>query len=198
MADGDRTGRGTRPRLSIVEFVEVQEPIRDYVTKFGGQPVWIAEPIWPISPRLGSPMQFVAQILLPEPIVGRRLAGKMAYFFLTEGDDSRGSYFCGGSMGDGESAVIVQPGPRPSCRTVPNSTGPTLYSHFRRGPGTHEFLPLLEPGTDPELVPEEEIWGWNDLDNPDAAWPEDQRLAYYDAVSGTKIGGTPGFIQNDD
>ena len=41
-----------------IEFVESPDPINEAVTKFGGEPVWIGEPQWPLSRTTGNPMQF--------------------------------------------------------------------------------------------------------------------------------------------
>ncbi len=48
----------------MLAFQEVTAPITDAVTKFGGQPVWLSTPQWPLSRETGQPMCFVAQIVL--------------------------------------------------------------------------------------------------------------------------------------
>lgn len=45
------------------EFVEARGPVMEAVTNFGGQPVWIAEPQWPISREIGKPMLSLAGVL---------------------------------------------------------------------------------------------------------------------------------------
>lgn len=47
-----------------IEFQSIDSDIRETVTKFGGQPVWIDRPQWPISKELGKQMQFICQIAL--------------------------------------------------------------------------------------------------------------------------------------
>src|SRR5262245_10793012 len=37
------------PKLAIKNYRRVKKPVTNPVTKFGGQPVWVAEPTWPIS-----------------------------------------------------------------------------------------------------------------------------------------------------
>jgi hypothetical protein len=72
----------------------VQVPIAEPVTKFGGQPVWLASPTWPLT-DVGTPITFVAQFRLP----WRDEA--LAYLFL----DLAGL----GMSEDGSAASFVQP-----------------------------------------------------------------------------------------
>src|SRR4051812_18836685 len=53
------------PKLKIEQFRRVEQPVTEPVTKFGGQPVWLGEPAWPISRSDGVPMQFVCQVSVP-------------------------------------------------------------------------------------------------------------------------------------
>lgn len=52
------------PKKYTNTYREVTSPIMEPVTKFGGQPVWIGEPQWPVSRQYGTPMQFICQIAL--------------------------------------------------------------------------------------------------------------------------------------
>src|SRR5207248_1944325 len=52
-------------KLSIKKYRRVGQPVTGPVTKFGGQPVWVAGPAWPIS-SLGEPMRFVCQVSVPD------------------------------------------------------------------------------------------------------------------------------------
>jgi|GEM_PF-4199221 len=47
-----------------IEFVRSDVAINEPVTKFGGQPVWIGEPEWPMSRGRGTPMRFIGQVAL--------------------------------------------------------------------------------------------------------------------------------------
>ncbi|GAA2776158.1 hypothetical protein [Saccharopolyspora taberi] len=89
-----------RSKLTI-RFTEAAEPITEPVTKFGGQPVWLEEPTWPLSAETGRPMRFVGQIRLPgdEP--------RLAYLFITDEED-----FVDGTHepAGGENALFAQPG----------------------------------------------------------------------------------------
>lgn len=90
-------------------------------TKFGGQPDWLEEPQWPISPELEGPMRFIAQISLGDVFPEHQ--GKMAYLFMTEDDDE---YIDGTWEPDGgENAVIIQPSGEYSSTTEPLNSGPS-------------------------------------------------------------------------
>lgn len=84
-------------------FVEAPEPITEPITKFGGQPVWLAEPTWPLSASTGRPMRFIGQIRLPGEEV------RLGYLFMTEDDPGEfvdGTY----DPASGENAFFAQPG----------------------------------------------------------------------------------------
>ncbi|MER5180496.1 hypothetical protein ABT009_19340 [Streptomyces sp. NPDC002896] len=101
-----------------VVFHPANAPVREPVTKAGGQPVWLEEPQWPLSRETGEPMQFLAQFELD--------GGGLGYLFMTGDDDEwvDGTYEPEG----GENAVIVQPGGRiPDFVAVgPQAEGPTV------------------------------------------------------------------------
>src|SRR5689334_10524863 len=93
-------------KRASIEFIPATQPITGLVTKFGGQPVWLAEPQWPVSQSTGRPMQFIAQIALSRELF-QVAAGQMAYLFMT-GEEVAvdGTWAAEG----GENAVIIQPG----------------------------------------------------------------------------------------
>ncbi len=173
-----------RPTLDIKRFYRVSEPITDLVTKFGGQPYWLAEPQWPISRAWGRPMRFICQIRL-EPLIFGSITGQVAYVFVTHA--SHGSDFfdpdiC--SPDDGENAIIVQPDGIYTGATKPLLRGPTLY--WRSGRPA-ELAVELEAGNDPDFLPVEKR----------SALSETDRRAYAAALQRSKIGGTPFFFQGD-
>ncbi|PRY32668.1 hypothetical protein [Umezawaea tangerina] len=95
-------------------------PITDPVTKFGGQPVWLDTPTWPLSRELGTQMRFLGQIALP----GERLV----YLFMTEDEEYVDDTW---EPEGGENACLVQPGPVPSfLRVSDQATGPTYGPDF--------------------------------------------------------------------
>jgi hypothetical protein len=178
-------------------FHEVQGPITELVTKFGGQPTWYSEPQWPLSRRTDQPMRFICQIALDQQIFGA-IPGRMAYIFMTDtglDDDEREDedYTDVGetwSPDGGENAVIIQPG-LCDLPTRPLTTGPTLYKIVPSGQRrVHqevaepcEFAVELLPGFDPDVLIEDE-------NASDEGWQEFTR--FWDE---NKIGGTPAFLQ---
>jgi hypothetical protein len=160
----------TVPRWSFT-LQPVVEPITAPVSKFGGQPVWIGEPTWPLEAD-GGPATFMAQFTIP----GR---DGLAYLFLDH------AYEYPGDQG----YLIVQPGPPPEGFAA-TATGPTFWSEIpdrtryvsRTRVGRVESLVVLEPGFD--------LDDWSILDDP-AITRDDQR-------DYNKIGGNPRWLQHDD
>lgn len=170
-----------------IEFVESPDPITEAVTKFGGEPVWIGEPQWPLSRSTGNPMQFICQIAIDPELFG--LVGpKMAYIFMTDEDEPIDGTW---EPDSGENAVILQPGVT-SIPVDALTTGPTLVRRvdddadddvdFERC----EFAVNLFPAEDPEYVPECDRYDWSD----------DQWDEYHETDN--KIGGSPNFLQNEE
>jgi uncharacterized protein (TIGR02996 family) len=189
------------PKLTIQKYRRVKKPVTEPVTKFGGQPVWVAGPAWPIASR-GEPMQFVCQVRVPD-FFGAPLAGKMVYVFALHPEFADWEEFCGTISPlypeEGDNAVVIQPGGDPPAptwvlplgakdqrrrkrplRVEPRSAGPTLYDKNGQ-PG--EWLLDLEPGADPDYTA-----------NTKETFPcEDDWQRYYEAVSGEKVSGTPAW-----
>jgi len=172
-----------------IEFVKAKKPILDAVTKFGGQPVWVTEPQWPLSAETGEPMRFICQIALVPEIFGSTPA-RMAFIFMTDGKD----YVDGTWEPDGgENAVILQPG-NPSMPVEPLSKGPTVYRMVKKMlknqlvPEPCEFGIQASLSEDPAFVPEAER----------ARWPQEKQEQYAMALGGNRIGGTPIFMQRDE
>lgn len=180
------------PNRSEIQFIPVTAPVVDQVTKFGGQPVWHGEPQWPLSRATGKPMRFICQIAIDQALFPGS-AGKMAYVFMT---DEEHDYIDGTWEADGgENAVIIQPSNEaPSVATVLLPTGPTLHDLVHM-PGKEraefierEYLGKLTPGSEPAYVPEEDR----------AAWDDEKMEKYAVALEGSKIGGSPIFLQYDE
>ncbi|MFG3657625.1 hypothetical protein [Streptomyces sp. NPDC047706] len=83
-------------------FVPTAGAVREAVTKAGGQPVWLAEPQWPLSRATGEPMEFLGQFALG--------GGRLAYLFMSGDEDD----FVDGTYEPeaGENALVIQPGGR--------------------------------------------------------------------------------------
>ncbi|PKT70951.1 hypothetical protein CW362_21740 [Streptomyces populi] len=106
------------PRLAM-SFRAVTEPVTEPVTKFGGRPVWLEEPTWPLDPSTGEPLVFIGQFRVP----GEEL--RLAYLFLAEDDRVMGM-----DPTSGEAVVLVQPGGRvPSFAVIgpPGTQGRSLW-----------------------------------------------------------------------
>jgi uncharacterized protein YwqG len=71
-----------------IEFTASRPPITQPVTKFGGQPVWIDEPQWPVSKSTGNPMRFICQIAI-DPARFSPIAARMAYLFTSPSPETR-------------------------------------------------------------------------------------------------------------
>jgi uncharacterized protein (TIGR02996 family) len=196
--DGWRRQVFAVPKLTLKKYRRVKRPVTEPVTKFGGQPVWVAGPQWPLGSQ-GEPLQFVCQVCVPD-FFGPALAGKMVYVFALHPafeDWEEFADIAPLSPEDGENAVVIQPGGDPPAptwvlplgakgqrrrgrplRVEPRPTGPTLYDEKGR-PG--EWLVELRPGADPDYTS-------NFID--EFADDED-RDRYREEVSDEKVGGTP-------
>jgi uncharacterized protein YwqG len=176
------------PKKYTIEFTESSRPIRERVTKFGGQPVWLDKPEWPISRKTGGQMTFVCQVALDSSLFGST-GSKMAYLFMTENEKVDNSWDPEG----GENAVIIQPGTT-ATPVRPASEGPSItkmvpaFFGKRLVPKKCEFAVRLVEGEDPEFV----SGGQRD------AMSDDDGENYFNSLRGNKIGGSPGFIQNDE
>jgi uncharacterized protein YwqG len=188
-------------RKADIEFVEVSEPITEPVTKFGGQPIWIDVPRWPLSRSTGRPMRFICQIRLDPDIFGD-IPGKMAYLFMTEEEEDEYVDGTWDSEG-GENAVVIQPGGEVNVETVRLEGGPSLYRMAQQpgasllAPEPIEFAVNLHDGEDPNLIPESEVLELLRTNREQYEANKDNYERYYEAVGGNKVGGTPGFIQGD-
>jgi hypothetical protein len=109
------------PAFSIA-FHEVEAPITSPTTKFGGQPVWLDGPEWPLSRETGNPMRFIGQIALSTEIFGE-MSAKMAYLFMTDEEEHiDGTWLPDG----GENALILQPQGVFDGEVQPLKQGPIL------------------------------------------------------------------------
>lgn len=162
-----------------VSFHRTAAPISEPVTKFGGQPVWITAPEWPLSKETREPMRFICQVAL-YPEIFDSVERKLAYIFMTDGDD----YVDGTWEPEGgENAVIIQPN-GDNVGTKPLATGPSLYRMEEKEgskmlhPVPCEFSVELRPGDDPE-----------------SGFGDDTDGEGYGEV---KIGGTAIFLQGEE
>jgi uncharacterized protein YwqG len=165
-------------------FDEVDQPVGKPVTKFGGQPVWLLNPQWPISRQARRQMQFICQIRLSSLFDG------MAYLFMTEQVELVDGKWQdvtspAGRLVDetwdseeGENAVIIQPG-LSRATTTNVATGPSIYRLIKSEEGK---IMGKEPC---EFI----------VHLLDDASRVDDRLS--DVASNfNRVGGNPDFIQN--
>jgi predicted DNA-binding WGR domain protein len=184
----------TVPKLKIVGFEEVEIPVTEPITKFGGQPVWIAEPKWPICPKNQKEIPFLCQIYLDPDFFGD-IPNKMAYIFA---GDYKGDGGAGGWPTDhGDCAIVLQPentvwwGWHWNRETKPENlssiaTGPTIYRGVNEGTyrwqgKSLEWIPKLQLEYDYDFV----------LEDKRETWSEKRQEEYSGTVSDNKIGGTP-------
>jgi uncharacterized protein YwqG len=187
------------PSKQIIRTYEATTPIREPVTKFGGQPVWLTEPTWPLSRETGKPMRFIGQFEIREEF-GLQTDARMAYLFMTEDIEEYvdGTY----EPDSGENAVILQATPgltastmkNPAVATAPNSEGPPLFRMVKVAgeKGLHpelcEFSVDLTQADDVVFVPDTELFKLSD--------EESEKLT--SVLNENKIGGTPAFLQGDE
>ncbi|HEY1387770.1 MAG TPA: DUF1963 domain-containing protein [Ktedonobacterales bacterium] len=168
----------------VLSAVPAPTPIVEPVSKLGGQPVWLAEPKWPLSKATGKPMSFVGQFALYPEIFGS-FEAQMAYIFMYDDEPFvDGTWLPNG----GENAVILQPGAW-NGPTMASATGPTLYDTVQRPDGVVEQVPV-EYGLRLTLGEDADVLDENAFRARDA-W--DEYCAYLDE---SKIGGAPAFLQN--
>lgn len=175
------------PTLRIEAFVPAEVPVTAPVTKFGGRPVWLSEPQWPVNEAWDEPMRFICQIELGA-VLGDAGRGRLAYVFVTHAEHGDETFFDPDVIfpDEGANAVIVQPGGVYGGATLPMATGPTLY-HAEDG-SEAEYTVRLRPDEDPDFRPQ------HDHGRP----PPEDHDQYWERISGDKIGGTPAFFQGDD
>ena len=182
-----------------IRFGRVGQAVAPYSSRFGGQPDWLTQPMWPIGRTLGEPMRFLAQIELPEPL---RLGGhRVAYLFLADHQPQRGNAPFDEESGD--NAVILQGGDHfhANVETRLLERGPTLRLgreprfglRVEEAPESPEVqVPVyLDHATEPAPLSQVE---------QRELWIEDRAAydAYSSAMSGSKVGGSPHWIQGDD
>jgi len=170
-----------------IEFIASDKPINEPITKFGGQPVWLTEPQWPISRSTGKPMQFIGQIALDDALWSGT-TGKMAYVFIA--DDEAGGLETWEAEG-GENAVIIQPSSAElPVKVLAHATDAPVLCRWedngkQRWPITCEYAVSLTLSEEPVLQD-----GWEE--------DEKKRELHAQMVECSKLGGQPFFLQNEE
>jgi hypothetical protein len=165
-------------------IVETQTPVIEPITKFGGQPVWINEPTWPLVFETGEKMSFMGQIALEDSIFPNS-NGIMAYVFIW--GDADPQY-------EGEMAVVIQT-PTMIYKTedveyISDATGLSIYEFGENGEKIYKEYELLLSPIEAEIaMPVSDRYNrYNELDYD---------LGYIFSrpeFMGNKIGGQPVYI----
>ena len=171
-----------------LSFHETTSRIREPVTKFGGQPVWLTKAEWPVSQNSGEPMLFLGQVSL-DPEIFDNIQGQMAYLFLPSSDP----LYAEPAYEPAKNSVIIQPGGSNEKPTRQITEGPcvcrigygkrTWYLLRERLRLPTEFAVSITRRQDPEIRYED------DDDDPWANTPHD--------LNDSKIGGEPVWIQDE-
>ncbi|MDJ0662333.1 MAG: DUF1963 domain-containing protein [Crocosphaera sp.] len=176
------------PLKTQFQIAESPTEISEPITKFGGQPVWIAEPRWPLDPETDEQMLFLGQIALNEELFPNS-EGTIVYLFF--GEESEPIY-------NEAFAVVIQTSETihisgEEIAFVTEATGPTIYELDEEGEAVYkEYRVILESQENEDSIPLEERYTMNDLDYDTGfqfARPE---------LAGNKIGGQPLYIEGLD
>jgi len=172
-------------RRRDISFEKADSPITHPVTKFGGQPVWIGGIEWPLSRSANQPMRFICQVALSDVINDDAYAGKMVYLFMTDTD---GTWDPEGGL----NAVVLQSGGDCIVETSNISDGPTLQASEY---ASQNWPPDSEPVEYSVSLGESDDLSFDAFEE---AIKVDHSNEPYEKLHGTKLGGTPGFVQGPD
>jgi hypothetical protein len=168
-------------------FERSPSPIKEPVTKFGGLPVWVGEPAWPVSAAIHKQMLFIGQVVIDRPLlpVDER---RIAYLFITEDDEETVGRLETWSPNSGENAVIIQK--VGACPALTIGDGPRLMETYWKN-RVRKSRPL-------ELSAEVVIEPAPDISYDDTLqWDESRRIEYFNE-QGQVIGGEPDWLQADE
>ena len=174
------------PLKTQFQIVESPTEILEPITKFGGQPVWIAQPYWPLDLETGEQMLFLGQISLDRELFPDS-NGTMVYIFF--GEESEPIY-------DEAVGIVIQTSESlytnedSEIEFVSEATGPAIYELDEEGePIYKEYRVILNPIENEDSIPLEERYTMNDFDYNTGFQFSKPELA------GNKIGGQPLYIQ---
>lgn len=174
------------PKRASIEFATCSEPEGSGL-RFGGEPYGLPKSLWPISKQQGESMQFICQIPFgPELFLGT--TESVAYLFMTAGDGDQ-TWLADG----GENAVVIVPSAM-LTKSVTVGDAPRLYRMVKKWwkkqlvPESCTFAAKLTVSEDPAFIPDSTLFRLQ----------ETEAKSYRDKLVGNKLGGTPGFLQNDE
>lgn len=163
----------------------VTTPRPGLTTRFGGQPFFPGDPVWPLHPTLSIPLTFLGQVVIPPTVLGD--GTWLAHVFVDVSPDD--------FVDDPESphpvpatAVVVHPGRKWWGPTDARRVGPTYaYEWPDYGVSAPRFAPGPQFGfvtTEVDLVP-----GADPI-----AWPREVEFEYTNE-DWMKVAGTPMTLQ---
>jgi hypothetical protein len=122
------------PTRASLRFVAATNPITELRTKFGGQPVWLGAPRWPLDAWNDAPMLFIGQIVMDAAMFGA-LGGRVVYVFQrdnSDDDDALGESDAGLTaaivQSDGEASAQPNDPPAEAYRCSDQATGPSIFA----------------------------------------------------------------------
>lgn len=179
------------PSSQCIEFAASPTSITAPVTKFGGHPVWLEEPVIPLSRRTGEPMVFIGQVVIPPELAADDQLC-IAYIFMTgAGFDERAMETW--SPADGETRVVVQ---RAKAETAAVAPYPKRLMRWEEGDedgGRRREVPCEYVVT--QTTEEEAAYlSFDQLDE----LPEADRGRIMESWRGNKIGGAPYWLQAEE
>ena len=181
------------PVAHHINFKKTDTPINTPTTKFGGQPVWVDTPAWPVSRTLEEPMQFIGQIALD--VLGLPDSyPQMAYIFMADDEAVLDEPWAPDSGGN---CVLLQPSTaNPIVKTITIKTGPTLtefedvqgFLRKKRVAVPCEYEAQLLDAKDPDYCSPDDLLKLSD----------EIQEAHHGAALVNKIGGSPYFLQGEE
>ena len=170
------------------EFVESLSPITEPISKFGGQPVWINTPHWPLDLYSSEPMLFMGQLVL-DPDIFPNSQELMAYIFFGNALEP----VAGSAM-----AIVLQNSQTHSFNTQQDpevtftsiDTGPTIFELTDDREIIHkEYRLSFNDIKEEKAVPLTDRYSREDLDYEKGYQFSKQEIA------GNKIGGQPMYVE---
>ena len=174
------------PFKTQFQIVESPTKITDPITKFGGQPVWLSQPYWPIAFETSEKMMFVGQILL-EPKLFPNSNGTMVYLFIIDECEPLYEEAITTVIQSLENTYLDND----NFEYASEPTGPTTYEvDENRQVVYKEYKVVLEPIEDEEIISIEEMYRIYELDYDTGFQFSKPELA------GNKIGGQPLYMKS--
>lgn len=173
------------PLKTKFQIVESPTKIVEPVTKFGGQPVWISQPSWPLSPETDEQMLFLGQIYLHEELFPNN-NGTIVYLFISGDVEILYKEATAAVIQTSESVYTSGD----DIEFLSEATGSTIYElDENRQPVYKEYRVILNPVENEDPILLEERYKRNNLDLDTGYQFSRPELA------GNKIGGQPLYIE---